>query len=174
MFIKTVKMKKKQTIKIPRINPGFTIYRFIILCIGLLVFFFNDYAGFAIIILASIVSLTSAGWEIEGTTSLIRSYRALGPVTIGKWYSLPKIEYIAVVRMIQGKKTFHASSVSIVHVPTDEYTYHLNLVINPHKNDVIKLTAGSMDRMVELAIVLGKQMNLKVLDFTTPQHKWIL
>ena len=167
-------MKEKLTVKIPRVTPGFTIYRFLILCIGLLLFFLNEYIGLFIIIISAISSLSSAGLEIQPTTNVMRSYRSIGTFTIGRWNTLPKIEYIAVVRMIQGKKTFHASSVSIVQVPTNEHIYHLNFVLNPNKNDIIKLSAGSSEKMIEIALLLGKQMNLKVLDFTTPQHKWLL
>ncbi len=162
------------TIKIPRIKPGFTIYRFLLLCVGLLTFFLHEYSGLALIVLTSILSLTSSGREINTTTLKYRSYRALGSIMIGIWKELPKTEYIAVVRMIQGKKTFHASSVSIVQVPTNDFVYHLNLVINPQKNQVLKIADGSMEQMLDIAILLGKKMNLKVLDFTSPQHKWIL
>lgn len=161
--------------KIVRVKPGFTIYRFIGLLIGLLIFYtVNDLAGLLLLFISGVFALTSSGKEINTDTRKIRNYTALGNLTYGTWKNLPKIEYIAVVRMIKGKKKFHASSVSVVQEPSNDYLYHLNFVVNPHKQETYKIcNYDECEQALKHALELGKSMNLKVLDFTTPNHKWI-
>lgn len=160
--------------KITRIKPGFTFYRFIGLLLGLLIFYtVNDLIGLLLLFIAGIFALTSAGKEVDCLNKRVRNYTALGNLTFGNWETLPPIEYIAVVRMVKGKKSFHASSVSVVQVPSNEYIYQLNLVINPQKQQIHKIFSGESSEALNHALELGKAMNLKVLDFTTPNHKWI-
>lgn len=167
-------MDKETSFTITKTKPGFTLFRLIGLLTGLLLYFaINPYVGLLIMLISAIYSLTSTGKEIDTNNKCFRDYRKLGSFTYGKWENLPQIQYIAVVRMLQGKKTFHASSVSIVQTATDEYVYVLNLVLNAEKNETMKLYEGSLQASVGLALKLGEMMKLRVLDFTTPDHKWI-
>ena len=167
-------MKSATSFIITKIKPGFTLFRLIGLLIGLLLYFaINPYTGLSLMVISAIYSLTSTGKEINTSKKSIRDFRKLGKLTYGKWIDLPPIKYIAVVRMLRGKKSFHASSVSIVQMATDEYVYVLNLVVDPVKNDTIKLLEGSLNESISSALKLGEMLNLKVLDFTTPDHKWI-
>lgn len=162
------------TYKFVRIKPGFTVYRFLLLLIGLALFYLvNQYIGLTVLFTAGIFSLTTVGKEIDPKKRRMRDFTALGNLSTGKWINLPKIEYIAVVRMIKGKKSFHASSATIVQVPSNEYIYQINFVIDPQKQNVIKVFSNESISTLNQAIELGKMMNLKILDFTTPQHKWI-
>lgn len=161
--------------KIIRVKPGFSIYRFIGLSLGLLIFYtVNDLAGLLLLFISGVFALTTSGKEINTSTHKIRNFTALGNLTYGTWEKLPKIEYIAVVRMIKGKKKFHASSVSVVQEPSNDYLYNLNFVINPHKQETYKICSfDECEKALSHGLELGKSMNLKVLDFTTPNHKWI-
>lgn len=161
--------------KIIKIKPGFTIYRFIGLILGLLIFYtINEIGGLLLLFISGVFALTTSGKEIDFASRKIRNYTSLGNLTFGSWDNLPKIEYIAVVRMIKGKKKFHASSVSVVQEPSTDYLYHLNFVVNPHKQETYKIcNYDEGEQALKHALELGKSMNLKVLDFTTPNHKWI-
>lgn len=168
-------MATTNSFKIERTKPGFTIYRFIGLLLGLALFYLaNEWIGVGVMVLAGVIALTSTGKEIDPLTNRMRDFISIDKWSIGKWDALPEIKYIAVVRMVKAKKKFHVSSVSIVQERSDERVYQLNLVVNPHKNNVIRLSVGEMQDSLNQAVVLGKMMNLKVLDFTTPEHKWIL
>lgn len=167
-------MKKKRGFLFLRTKPGFTPLRLIGLIVGLLIFFaINDYFGLTIMLISSIFTLTSSGKEIDTIGLRTRNFTSLGNLFYGKWEKLPQIKYIAVVRMLQGKKSFHASSVSIIQVPTDQYVYQLNFVVDVEKKEIIKLCEGEMTATIGQALQLGEMMNLRVLDFSTPDHKWI-
>ncbi len=86
---------------------------------------------------------------------------------------MPTPSYVTIVRInLSSRRTIPSPMV----LPEDKKgakSYKVNLVVEG-KERYINICRGSLQKMTKEAIRLGKFLNLRVLDYTTHDKKWIL
>ena len=126
----------------------------------------------ATFIVVSLLSMRE-GVEIEFEKERYRSYTTLFGHTFGKGKPLPNIQYVTAVRVLQSSKRYQASSAQYVQkVSFKNYKYNVNLAVDG-KQRVIKLWTLSHENALKEALKIGEALDLKVLDYTTPEKNWV-
>ncbi|MEA3460669.1 MAG: hypothetical protein U9R49_02240 [Bacteroidota bacterium] len=91
----------------------------------------------------------------------------------GNWKSLATPSYVTIVRI---KLSSRRTAPSPIVIPQDKKgarAYKVNLVVEGHER-FISICRGSLHNMTEEALRLGGQLQIRVLDYTTHEKKWIL
>ena len=92
---------------------------------------------------------------------------------IGGWKPLPKPSYVSIVRI---KLSSRRSAPTPMVGPQDSKgarTFKVNLVVEGRQR-YVSVCRGSLEKMTKEALSLGQHLQLRVLDFSTHEKKWIL
>ena len=92
---------------------------------------------------------------------------------IGGWKKYTTPSYVTIVRI---NLSSNRSTPSPIVVPQDKKgarAFKVNLVVEGDER-FIPVCRGSLDKMSVEALRLGKHLDLRVLDYTTHEKKWIL
>lgn len=92
---------------------------------------------------------------------------------IGGWKKFSTPSYVTIVRINLSSRR---SAPSPIVVPQDKKgarAFKVNLVVEGDER-FIPVCRGSRDQMTTEALRLGKHLDLRVLDYTTHEKKWIL
>lgn len=60
-----------------------------------------------------------------------------------------------------------------VQTSSKNYTYQLNLIVDDPKIRKLRIISGKRNKVISEGLKLGEFLNLKVLDVTTFDKKWI-
>jgi hypothetical protein len=90
----------------------------------------------------------------------------------GKWKDLPAVKYISVVRVNESSKGYQVSSRMFVESSKGEKAFNLNLIVDD-KIRFITLSRMKKEIGLKTAMEIGNLFDLKVLDLSTPEKKWI-
>jgi hypothetical protein len=152
-------------------------FRIITLLLGLLGFTFlmyNEYIGAIIsVALAVLLAYSYTGVKIDAPNGRYMKYDRFVKFRIGRWEELPKPSYVTLVRInLSSLRTLPAPMV----MPENKKgakAFKVNLVVEGDLR-YIPICRGPLNRMTEEALKLGKELNIRVLDYTTHDKKWIL
>ena len=152
-------------------------FRIITLILGLMAFIFlvyNAYIG-AIVSLALGILLVYSyqGVKIDGENQRFMRYDRFVKFRIGRWETLPKPSYVTLVRInLSSRRTLPAPMV----MPENKKgakAFKVNLVVEDDMR-YITICRGSLEKMREEALKLGRELGIRVLDYTTHDKHWIL
>lgn len=152
-------------------------FRVITLLLGLMAFMFFMYAEYigAVIslVLAILVSFSYEGISIDAPKNRYRKYDRFLQFRIGRWQDLPSPDYVTLVRINLNNQKNMASPIVTPQPGKSTRAYKVNLVVEGDMR-YVAICRGSLEKMTEEALKLGKALEIRVLDYTTHDKKWIL
>ncbi len=92
---------------------------------------------------------------------------------IGGWKPLPAPSYVTVVRINLASRRTGPSPFVLPQDKKGSRAFKVNLVVEGDQR-YITICTGSLETMTEEALRLGNSLQLRVLDYTTHDKKWIL
>lgn len=119
------------------------------------------------------ILLIRSGLEIDTERNKLRRYSKIFGYVIGKWENIPELDYVTVVRVKMTTKKFQASSDQYVQASSSNVKFRVNLATKNNKIRVIKVITCGMNEALNEALKIGKALDLDVLDYTSPERKWI-
>ncbi|MCK4989929.1 MAG: hypothetical protein KAS29_05565 [Bacteroidales bacterium] len=134
----------------------------------------GEYIGGSICFVLGVLSAFSfQGIIIDTAGKRFMKYDRFLKFNIGGWKPLPIPSYVTVVRInISSRRT----APSYIVGPQDKKgarAFKVNLVVEG-KMRYIGICRGSLENMTKEALRLGEYLQLRVLDYTTHEKKWIL
>lgn len=131
------------------------------------------YIGGPICFVLGVLSAFSyQGIIIDTSTQRYMKYDRFLKFRIGGWKVLPVPSYVTIVRInLSSNRT---SPIPIV-VPQDKKgarAFKVNLVVEGQMR-FLGICSGSLENMTKEALRLGEHLQLRVLDYTTHEKKWI-
>ncbi len=163
MYYKSTEIKQ-------RFNLGLALVFIINL---LIIVSINIIIGVFLTLITMGVLLTKSGLEIDTEQNKLRRYSKIFGHVIGKWENIPELDYVTVVRVKMTAKKFQASSDLYVQASSSNVKFRVNLVTKDSKIRVIKVITCEMNEAINEALKIGNALDLNVLDYTSPERKWI-
>jgi len=124
-------------------------------------------------VLGVLLAFSFQGIIIDTAGKRFMKYDRFLKFNIGGWKPLPVASYVTVVRInISSRRT----APSYIVGPQDKKgarAFKVNLVVEG-KMRYISICRGSLENMTKEALRLGEYLQLRVLDYTTHEKKWIL
>ena len=126
-----------------------------------------------IFILGGLMAVSFQGVIIDLTKQQYRRYDRFLNVKFGGWKPLGIPSYVTVVRInLSSNRTGPSPMVG----PEDRKSaraFKVNLVVEGDER-YISICRGTLDKMTEEALRLGTFLQVRVLDYSTHEKKWIL
>jgi len=119
-----------------------------------------------------LVTFSYEGITIDTDGKRYRKYDRFVRLRIGKWQSLPKPSYVTLVRINLKNQKSQNSPIVAPQTGKSSRAVKVNLVVEGDTR-FIAICRGPMEKMKAEALKLGKAMDLRVLDYTTREKKWI-
>lgn len=142
--------------------------------VSLVFFVYGEYIGGSIaFVLGGLAAFSFQGIIIDTAGKRYMKYDRFLNVKIGSWKSLSPPSYVTVVRINLSSRR---SAPSPIVVPQDKKgarAFKVNLVVDGNER-YIAICKGSLEKMTDEALRLGKHLQVRVLDYTTHEKKWIL
>ena len=91
---------------------------------------------------------------------------------IGGWKALPSPSYVTVVRINLSSRRIGPTPIVVPQDKKGARAFKVNLVVEG-KMRFISICSGSREKMTREAICLGEHLQIRVLDYTTHEKKWI-
>jgi hypothetical protein len=140
-----------------------------------LVFLFNsEYIGASIaFVLGALLLISYQGVIIDREGKRYLKYDRFLNFRIGSWQKMSTPSYVTIVRI---KLSNRRTAPSPILAPEDKKgarSFKVNLVVEG-KERYIPICHGPLDKMSAEALHLGKYLQIRVLDYTTHEKKWIL
>jgi len=134
----------------------------------------GEYIGGAICLVAGGLSAFSfQGVLIDVAERQYLQYDRFLKWRIGAWKALPPPSYVTVVRINLASRRTGPSPIVVPQDKKGIRAFKVNLVVEGDQR-YIGICRGSLENMTEEALRLGKSLNIRVLDYTTHEKKWIL
>ncbi len=152
-------------------------FRVLTLLFGLMAFIFlvyTEYIGAIIsLALAILVSFSYEGITIDPVKQRFIKYDRFFGFRIGRWTTLPKPSYVTLVRINLNNQRNMASPIVTPQPGKSTRAFKVNLVV---EDDIrfIAICRGPLEKMTEEALQLGRILEIRVLDYTSHDKKWIL
>ncbi len=156
--------KYKESIKFH--NP----IRIIAIAISILMMIFIQFpSGIFLLILTGISYFISPGFEINTKKNRYHTALCIFGWYIGIWKKLPPIEYVTVVGI---RITGIVIIPPFIEKGMNVKEFNINLIVD-HPIRYINIISLDKKDALKVALEIGESLDLKVLDFTTPNEKWI-
>lgn len=131
-------------------------------------------AGIILTILVFGILFLTSGFIIDKENNRIKKVVYFLGFKFGKWYTLPEIKYISLLRVKIARKSYSHSSKQYVQVASKRSTYRINLIIQDRSRQrPFRLISTTKEKAIEEGLKLGNYLSLKVYDSTSPDRKWI-
>jgi hypothetical protein len=133
----------------------------------------NYLLGVFVAILGLGVAFMPRGFIIDKENNRMKKvYYFLG-IPIGKWYEMPNIQYVSLLRVIQKSRRRQSPAPAFASRASNHYVYQVNLIIEEERLKALRLISTSRDHAVKEGLILGEYLDVKVLDRTTSRKEWI-
>ena len=153
---------------------NFRIITPLLVLIALTFLFNGEYIVASIsFVLAGLSAFSYQGVIIDLSGHRFKKYDRFLKFRIGSWKTLSKPSYVTIVRI---KLSNRRTAPSPLVAPEDKKgarSFKVNLVVEGDER-YIPVCHGSLEKMTGEALCLGKHLQLRVLDYTTHEKKWIL
>jgi hypothetical protein len=153
---------------------NFRVITLLLALIGLVFLFNGEYIVAAIcIVLAALLAFSYQGVLIDPDGQRYMKYDRFLHFRIGSWEGLSTPSYVTIVRI---KLSNRRTAPSPIVAPEDKRgarAFKVNLVVEGDER-FIPICHGSLEKMTDEALRLGKSLQLRVLDYSTHEKKWIL
>jgi hypothetical protein len=141
--------------------------------IGLTFLFNGGYVGAAVfLVIGALLLISYQGVMVDARGKRYMKYDRFLRFRIGSWKTFAKPSYVTIVRIKLSSRRAAPSPIA----PEDKKgarAFKVNLVVEGDQR-YIPICTGSRDEMTAEALHLGKYLQLRVLDYTTHEKKWIL
>jgi hypothetical protein len=141
---------------------------YLLSCLGIIMLAMGGLFVAAILIGIGINLLHLEGCEINLDNNTFRKAKSLFGYKFGKWNPLPKIEYISVFKTKENKRINGVSSTTVV----SENIVLVNLFYLGNKN-ITAYKSIDKEEAFKVAKKLALKLNIKILDVTEREQKWI-
>lgn len=124
------------------------------------------------LVTAALLAFSFQGVIIDPDRERFMKYDRFLKFRIGSWKSLSSPSYVTVVRI---KLSNRRTAPSPIVAPEDKKgarAFKVNLVVSGNER-FIPICHGSKDEMTHEALRLGEHLQIRVLDYTTHDKKWI-
>ena len=152
-------------------------FRVLTLLLGLMAFTFlmyAEYIGASIsLVLGILFTISYTGISIDTAQQRYKKYDRFVKFKLGRWEALPKPSYVTLVRIKLSNARSMASPMVTPEPGKRARSYKVNLVVEGDKR-FIAICRGPREKMTQEALKLGRALDIRVLDYTTHEKKWIL
>jgi hypothetical protein len=139
-----------------------------------LIFGFNyEFIGMGIsVVLGTLLTFSYQGVQIDPKANRYMKYDRFLWLRIGQWMPLSTPCYVTIVRINLSNRRTMASPMVLPEGKKGAKSFKVNLVVDG-KERFIPICRGEIEKMIPEALRLGEILNLRVLDYTTHEKKWI-
>jgi len=145
--------------------------------LGLMTFIFAIYAeyiGAAVsLIFGVLVTFSYQGILVDREKGRYMKYDRLLWLRIGRWEPFSTPSYVTVVRINLSSQRTMPSPLALPDSRKSAKSFKVNLVVEG-KERYVSICRGRLEPMKAEALRLGKHLNIRVLDYSTHDKKWIL
>ncbi|MCK5135392.1 MAG: hypothetical protein KAR19_06345 [Bacteroidales bacterium] len=151
-------------------------FRMFPLLMALMTFIFlvhSEFIGASVsLVLGILLSFTYQGIKIDTEKQQYLKFDRFLRIKIGQWQPLSTPSYVTIVRINLSSKRSMPSPLVLPENTKRARSYKVNLVVEGDER-YISICRGSLEKMIEEALRLGKHLDIQVLDYTTSEKKWI-
>ena len=134
----------------------------------------GEYIGGPICFVLGVLSAFSyQGIIIDTSNQRYMKYDRFLNFRIGGWKDLPVASYVTIVRINLSSRRTGPTPIVVPQDKKGARAFKVNLVVEGRMR-FLGICRGSLEKMTKEAIRLGEHLQLRVLDFTTHEKKWIL
>lgn len=153
---------------------NFRIFTLVLALLAFIFLVYSEFIGASIsLFLGILTSISYQGTLIDKNRLRYMKYDRFLWMKIGKWESMSIPTYVTVVRVNVSSMRTMPSPLALPENKKEAKSYKVNLVVEGDER-YINICMGSKETMIAEALRLGKHLNLRVLDYTTHDKKWIL
>ncbi|MDX1314868.1 MAG: hypothetical protein R3356_05145, partial [Eudoraea sp.] len=117
-------------------------------------------------------AISFKGFKIDAVNKRIRHYDRFLWFYFGRWQYYPEPMYVTVVSIKLGAKRNAPIAFVVPEGGKASQAYKMNLVVDG-KQRYIALTRGSRSKLIEEAMKIGELLDIRVLDYTCHDKKWL-
>ncbi|MFC2129349.1 hypothetical protein ACFLQX_01070 [Bacteroidota bacterium] len=117
-------------------------------------------------------AISFKGFKIDSINRRIKHYDRFLWFYFGRWHDYPQPLYVTVVSVKLGSKRNAPIAFVLPESGKAAQSYKMNLVVEG-KQRYIPLTRGNRSKLIEEALKIGQLLNIRVLDYTSPDKKWL-
>lgn len=117
-------------------------------------------------------AISFKGFQIDTAKGKIRHFDRFLWFYFGTWKHYPEPLYVTVVSIKLGSKRNAPIAFVIPESGKAAQAYKMNLVVEG-KQRYISLTRGSRSKLLEEAMKIGNLLDIRVLDYTSHDKKWL-
>jgi hypothetical protein len=152
---------------------NFRMFPILMGLVAAVLFTYNQYTGAVISIILGILLLFSyQGIIIDRGSMRYLKYDRFLRFRIGTWEPLSPPSYVTIVRINLSSKRTMPSPMVLPGSSKDAKSYKVNLVVEGTER-YVNICRGSLEKMTSEAMRLGNFLEVRVLDFSTHEKKWI-
>ena len=119
-----------------------------------------------------IFAISFKGFKIDPENKRIRHYDRFLWFYFGKWIEYPKPQYVTVASIKLGVKRNLPLAIISPQSGKSAQSYKMNLVVEG-KLRFIPLTRGNREKLIEEALIIGRLLGIRVLDYTSHEKQWL-
>jgi hypothetical protein len=135
---------------------------------------YAEYIGAAVsLIFGVLVTFSYQGTLIDQEKGRYMKYDRLLWLKIGRWEPLSTPSYVTVVRINLSSQRTMPSPLALPDNRKSAKSFKVNLVVEG-KERYVSICRGRLEPMKAEALRLGRHLNIRVLDYSTHDKKWIL
>ncbi len=153
-------------------------FRVFTLLLALMAFIFgvnSQFYGAAISFSVGVlISFSYQGIKIDPEKRQYLKYDRFLWVRLGRWKPFSTPSYVTIVRINLSSKRNTPSPLVLPENKKGAKSYKVNLVVDGSERYIYICRASSLEKMTREALRLGKHLQIRVLDFTTHEKRWIL
>lgn len=121
----------------------------------------------------ALFAISFVGFKIDCKLHKIQQYDRFLWFYFGRWRTFSQPLYVTVVRIKVGGRRNSPLPLALPGEGAAARTYKLNLVVDG-KERYISLAMGKRDQMLNEGLKLARALNIKLLDHTTSEKRWII
>ena len=124
-------------------------------------------------VLGVLSAFSYQGIIIDTSTQRYMKYDRFLKFRIGGWKDLPVASYVTIVRINLSSRRTAPTPIVVPQDKKGARAFKVNLVVEGQMR-FLGICRGSLEKMTKEALRLGEYLQLRVLDYTTHEKKWIL
>jgi len=133
----------------------------------------GEYIGGSIcFVVGALAAFSYQGVIIDMAGKRYMKYDRFLNFKIGGWKALPSPSYVTVVRINLSSRRIGPTPIVVPQDKKGARAFKVNLVVEG-KTRYISICRGSLEKMTREALRLGEHLQIRVLDYTTHEKKWI-
>ncbi len=164
-------MEASELYKYERYN--FRMFTPLMLLMTLIFAIYAQYLGASIaFVLGVLLVFSYQGTLIDADRKRYQKYDRFLSLKVGRWESLSTPSYVTIVRINLSSRRTAPSPIVVPQDKKGARAYKVNLVVDGDER-FVSICRGTRASMVEEALKLGAYLDVRVLDYTTHEKKWI-